>query len=101
MLIQLIDPDPGADGSAERHARIVPVLGGQLVLAGETIDVPDEVAGRAAHWRQPEEGDDLAFSETRLNDDGTVRSIHDLGFGLLAQPEVWAKPGVDLGKGDE
>jgi len=94
MLIQLIDPDPGP-GSDERHARIVPALSSvgvdQLVRAGQVIDVPAEIAGAGPHWRAPRDGDDLQFMETRLSEDGQTRSVHDLGHGLLAQTDVWAK----------
>jgi hypothetical protein len=89
MKVQLINPDPGAP--PERHARIVPLLD-TVVLAGEIIDVDPEIAGAGPSWRKPVEGDDLAFMETRLNDDGSVHSVHDLGRGLLAQVDVWAKP---------
>lgn len=98
--VQLIDPDPGP-GSAERHARTVPALSlyglPQLVLAGSVIDVPDDVAGVAAHWRAPRDTDDLEYlrnttGSLTFNEDGSVKAVHDLGHGLLAQPDVWAKP---------
>jgi len=94
MRVRLIDPDP-SPGSDERHARVVPVLHtaglDEYVLAGQVIDVPDEIAGAGPHWRAPKDGDDLAFMETRLAEDGQTRSVHDLGHGLLAQGELWEK----------
>jgi hypothetical protein len=94
MKVQLVNPGHGPD-SDQVHARIVPALSGaglnQLVLAGETIDVPDEIAGAGSHWRAPKDGDDLSFMECTHNADGSVKAVHDPGHGLLAQTDVWTK----------
>ena len=63
------------------------------VAAGAVISVAPEVAGRAAAWRSPRDGDDLAFMECRHDDDFTVTEVHDLGEGLLAQPDNWQPAG--------
>lgn len=98
--VHLIDPDPGPD-SAERHARTVPVLAlyglPQLVRAGSTIDVPDDVAGAGPHWRPLKDTDDQRYLRDvagmlTFNDDGSIKAVHDLGHGLLAQPEIWSRP---------
>lgn len=102
MQIQLIDPDPGPD-SAARGAVIVPVLAEYglptLVEAGQIIDVPPSLAGAGPSWRAPKDGDDLAYlrdtGQVRLNDDGSIRSVHDLGHGLLAQPDIWTRASED------
>lgn len=107
MKVQLVNPDPGVEGSAERHARIVPVLASvgldPLVLAGAVIDVPDHIGGAGEHWRAPRddefEGDiglqHLLYlrdtSGLRYADDGSIRSVRDLGHGLLAQPDLWSR----------
>lgn len=58
--VKLIDPSVAPDG-----ALIVPALGNARVQYGETIEVPDDLAGKA-----PTPG--------------------DLGHGLLAQHDIWA-----------
>jgi hypothetical protein len=92
MKVQLVDPSLGKD-----DARLVPVLADHgldvLVPAGAVIDVPPAVAGKAPHWRKPVDGDDLAFMETKVDEDGETTTVHDLGSGLLAQVDIWAKPG--------
>lgn len=110
MKIQLRNPEPGVEGSAERHALIVPSLADHgldpLVLAGAVIDVPDAVAGAGPHWRPPRDDEfdgDLGIQHLlylrdtgslRYNDDddGSIRSVLDLGHGLLSQVDVWSKP---------
>lgn len=108
MKVQLINPDPGVEGAPERHARIVPILAtvglDPLVLAGAVIDVPDEIGGAGEHWRAPRDDEFdgaeglqhlLYLRDTgslRYADDGSIRSVRDLGHGLLAQPDVWTRP---------
>jgi hypothetical protein len=100
MRVQLINPEPGVEGAPERHARIVPSLG-LTVLAGDVIDVPDDVAGVGPHWRAPNDGDVVDLQHVaylrdtgslQLNEDGSIRSVYDLGYGLLAQVDVWTRP---------
>jgi hypothetical protein len=71
VRIRLVDPSLRAE-----DGRIVPSLADvgldPLVQAGETIDVPESLAGRG-----PEDG--------------------DLGTGMLAQTDVWA---LDEGQAD-
>jgi hypothetical protein len=97
VKIQLVDEALGKDG-----ARIVPALRDhglpELVSAGEIIDVPPALAGAGPSWRKPREEDDLVFMETKVDDEGTVTSVHDLGHGLLAQLGVWAKPAAEPAK---
>lgn len=94
MRIQLIDESLGKDG-----ALIVPSLErlglDTLVPAGATIDVPDDVAGAGPHWRQPAAGDDLAYLAATglatLDEHGGIKTVHDLGRGLLAQTTTWGR----------
>jgi hypothetical protein len=90
MNVQLVDPTLGKD-----DGKIVPTLSNhglpEYVAAGEIIDVPAEVGGAGPHWRAAREGDDLGFMETHTDDKGKV-TVHDLGYGLLAQLGIWAKP---------
>jgi hypothetical protein len=85
--IQLVDPALGKDGG-----RIVPALGDLFVAAGEVIDVPDDVAGAGPRWRAATPDDDLSFMETHHDDDPKVgTTVRDLGHGLLAQTDIWAR----------
>ena len=43
-------------------------------------------------------GDGFTTGRIRLNDDGSIRSVLDLGRGLLAQVDVWTKPETKAAK---
>ena len=62
MRVKLIDQSVAPDGT-----RIVPALGHARVTFGQTVEVPDDVAGTAP-----------------------TGEPGDLGSGLLAQTDVWA-----------
>lgn len=89
MRVTLIDPN---------GARIVPILANYglptLVQQGETIDVPDEVAGRAPAWRAATDEDHaqgprhMDHVNKRFTPERALE-IEDLGTGLLAQLGVW------------
>ncbi|HET8661040.1 MAG TPA: hypothetical protein VFM55_18845 [Micromonosporaceae bacterium] len=81
---------------------VLPDDGRRDVAAGEVIAVTPEQAGRPAQWRKPRDGDDLAFMEVRRGDDGEIAEVHDLGEGLLAQPDNWelVKPTADRKEND-
>jgi len=106
---QLIDPTLGPD-----DARIIPSLAGHpafqvigredgaphhIVRSGDVVEGPDDVIGAGPSWRAPKPGDDLAFMETRTNDQGEITSVHDLGRGLLAQLGIWERPDDEPVKG--
>lgn len=84
------DPANGAE-----HALVVPLLEqyglDPYVPNGSVIDVPDEVAGAAAHWRVATPGDDVSFMESRTDEKTGKVTVHDLGHGLLAQGDIWSK----------
>lgn len=88
MKIKLVSAD-GADRHLPTLSDVIP--DGGLWRHGETHDVPDEIAGAAPYWRRPVEGDELHFMETRSDPAGQVRSVHDLGHGLLAQVDVFER----------
>lgn len=96
VKVKLDDPSLGKHdpGNAAEHARMVPELEKHgidpYVPNGAVIEVPPEVAGVAPFWRQPKDGDDIAFMETRRADDGGIVSVHDLGRGLLSQTDIWS-----------
>mgnify|MGYP001565877477 CR=1 FL=1 len=106
MRIQLNDPGLGKHdpGNGVEHARVVPVLEDfgldSYVPNGSVIDVPDEVAGAAPHWRLATPGDDVAFMESRTDAKGKV-TVHDLGHGLLAQVDIWSKADAPATKNQE
>lgn len=95
VKVQLVDPSLGKHDPANDaiHGRIVPSLGDRFVASGEIIEVPAEIAGAGPRWRAAEPGDDLSYMETHHDDDPAVgTTVHDLGHGLLAQTEIWARP---------
>ena len=81
------------------ESRVLPGVG--VVAAGEAVDVPDALAGRAPSWRPLVQGEVLpAGTQTRILDEGSPRErteVLDLGVGLLAQPDVW-QPAPGRGK---
>jgi hypothetical protein len=90
---RLIDPslhDEVNLSTGERDGKILPAWPEYgIVHKGDVIEGPDELIGVAPYWRQPKDGDDLSFMETRTNELGEVTSVHDLGYGLLAQVGHW------------
>lgn len=52
---------------------------------GTEFVVSPELAGRAAAWRPPRDGDELGFLQHERDADGAVTRVHDLGEGLLCQ----------------
>jgi hypothetical protein len=58
------------------------------VAAGEVVDVPAEVAGRAPSWGPADESTPDFLTRVVVDEDGLeVLEAFDPGFGLLAQPE--------------
>lgn len=106
MRIKLNDPTLGVHDpdNGQEHAKIVPVLADAgldpYVPNGAIIDVPAYIGGAGPHWRAPQEGDDLSWLEVTKNEDGSVKGVHDPGYGLLAQVDMWSAV-KDSGEGDE
>lgn len=93
--VTLIDETLPEDG-----ARIVPALADYgletLVQKGQTIDVPAELAGVRPYFRKmtDEELADQSHMHHVAAPNGILEpgktTMHDLGYGLLAQESVWA-----------
>lgn len=95
VQITLIAPDGGP--------RVLPALSAlglpDVVQHGDVIDVPPELAGEPPRWRRVKDdadplhpsADPSKFFDRR--ELAGKSEVYDLGFGLLAQTDVWALSG--------